>query len=274
MTTGLQTRDSTPATAIEQALIGGDLSRLTTDERLAYYKKVCESLGLNYLTKPFDYINLNGKLTLYAKRDATDQLRSIKGVSVEIVERQQSGDLCVVRARATMPDGRSDESLGAVSLSNLKGEALANAYMKCETKAKRRVTLSICGLGWLDETETDSIADARHERPAIQAPRRQHQAHDPRDPDDPIPGQAVNRVTGEITLPEQQAIDSGHADTVLISDAQRKRFWAIAKGVGWSDEEIKHWLFVNYNIASTKDIRRNQYDEMCSAIGNGTEATS
>jgi hypothetical protein len=29
--------------------------------------------------------------------------------------------------------------------------------MKCETKAKRRVTLSICGLGMLDETEVDSL---------------------------------------------------------------------------------------------------------------------
>src|SRR6185312_3719783 len=33
--------------------------------------------------------------------------------------------------------------------------------MKAETKAKRRVTLSICGLGMLDETEVDSIPDAR-----------------------------------------------------------------------------------------------------------------
>jgi len=29
------------------------------------------------------------------------------------------------------------------------------------TKAKRRVTLSLCGLGWLDETEVDTITDAR-----------------------------------------------------------------------------------------------------------------
>src|SRR5690606_27349041 len=28
------------------------------------------------------------------------------------------------------------------------------------TKAKRRVTLSICGLGWLDETEVSTVADA------------------------------------------------------------------------------------------------------------------
>ena len=32
--------------------------------------------------------------------------------------------------------------------------------MKAETKAKRRVTLSIAGLGWLDESETSSIKSA------------------------------------------------------------------------------------------------------------------
>jgi hypothetical protein len=37
------------------------------------------------------------------------------------------------------PQGPQDESTGAVPLGNLRGDALANAYMKCETKAKRRV---------------------------------------------------------------------------------------------------------------------------------------
>ncbi len=37
------------------------------------------------------------------------------------------------------------------------------------TKAKRRVTLSICGLGWLDETEVESIP-ASAKRPAPPAP--------------------------------------------------------------------------------------------------------
>jgi hypothetical protein len=33
----------------------------------------------------------------------------------------------------------------------------ANTILKAITKAKRRVTLSICGLGWLDETEVEDI---------------------------------------------------------------------------------------------------------------------
>lgn len=37
---------------------------------------------------------------------------------------------------------------------------MANALMKAETKAKRRVTLSICGLGLLDESEIDTMKGA------------------------------------------------------------------------------------------------------------------
>lgn len=151
----------TSAALIEQVLIKGDLSKLTEAQRVEYYRGVCNSTGLNPLTKPFEYITLNGKLTLYARRDATDQLRKKYNVSIKITAREQIGDVYVVTAQATMPDGRCDESTGAVTIKGLAGDALANAYLKCETKAKRRVTLSICGLGLLDETEVETIAEAR-----------------------------------------------------------------------------------------------------------------
>lgn len=148
------------ASLLEQVLLKGDLAGLAPAERVAYYRRVCESLGLNPLTRPFDYIILNGKLTLYAKRDAADQLRKRDGISIQIVSREQVGDLYIVTARATTTTGRTDESIGAVNLAGLRGEALANATMKAETKAKRRVTLSIAGLGWLDESEAGSTPDA------------------------------------------------------------------------------------------------------------------
>jgi hypothetical protein len=169
---------------IENVVVGGDLSKLTSAERVSYYRQVCGSLGLNPYTKPFDYIDLDGKLTLYAKRDATDQLRKVHGVSVNIVSRERLDGLYVVTARATTSDGRTDEAVGAVAIEKeggewktsqsgkryfagngeyvpLRGDALANAIMKAETKSKRRATLSIVGLGWLDETETDTIPNAR-----------------------------------------------------------------------------------------------------------------
>lgn len=148
------------AERIEQVLVGGDLSKLSADERLGYYRMVCESIGLNPLTKPFEFITLNGKLTLYARKDATDQLRNIHQTSVVIIAREVVEGCYVVTAQAKLPSGRTDESIGAVPIENLKGEAKCNAMMKAETKAKRRVTLSISGLGMLDETEIETIPGA------------------------------------------------------------------------------------------------------------------
>lgn len=149
--------------AIEKVLIQGDLSQLSEGDRVAYYSRVCESLGLNPLTQPFAYIKLQGRLTLYAKREATEQLRKLHSVSVTIVSRELVDDIYVVTARATLPDGRCDESIGAVFLGQTPGEARANLIMKSETKAKRRVTLSLCGLAILDETEVETIPGATSE---------------------------------------------------------------------------------------------------------------
>jgi hypothetical protein len=151
---------STPAVPpeiLEQVLIGGDLSRLTEAQRLAYYRAVCQSLGLNPLTKPFEYLTLNGKLRLYALRDCADQLRRLHGIIIHITNRERLQDIYIVTARAKDRAGREDESTGTVALGALKGDALANALMKAETKAKRRVTLSLAGLGWLDETELETL---------------------------------------------------------------------------------------------------------------------
>jgi hypothetical protein len=156
---------------LRQVLADGDLAALNSEQRYAYYQSVCESVGLNPLTRPLEYIELNGKLTLYAKRDATDQLRHKYQVSIAIVDRTTQEDVYIVRARASMPDGRTDESLGAVSLAGLEGEALANALMKAETKAKRRVALSICGLGLLDETEVATISGGPCGTPGQAPPR-------------------------------------------------------------------------------------------------------
>lgn len=145
---------------IEQVLIQGNLQSLSTDEKLFYYKKVCDSIGLNHLTKPFEYIQLNGKLVLYATRACTDQLRKIHRISVRIKERQTLEGVYIVIAEATDSSGRVDESIGVVPIIGLKGDSLGNALMKAETKAKRRATLSICGLGILDESEIEGAVNA------------------------------------------------------------------------------------------------------------------
>jgi len=73
-----------------------------------------------------------------------------------------------------------------------KAKEVANAIMKAITKAKRRVTLSICGLGMLDETEVESLPGRAIEaRDAGYAPADPTQA--PIEPNPYAPGSyAVN----------------------------------------------------------------------------------
>jgi hypothetical protein len=160
--------DHSSGTLIEAVVIKGDLSKLTPEERANYYGAVCRSVGLNPLTQPFAYITLNGKLTLYALRNCTDQLRTIHGVSVADMTEGERDGVYIVTCKVSNRDGRTDMAKGAVNIAALKGEALANAIMKAETKAKRRATLSICGLGFLDETEIEDIpAVAKRENPHV-----------------------------------------------------------------------------------------------------------
>lgn len=164
-----------PPDVVEKVVLGGDLSELNAAQRAEYYSAVCRSLGLNPLTKPFEYLTLNGKLRLYALRDCADQLRRLHGISIYIANRERLSDIYVVTARARDRQGREDESTGAVPLGNLRGDALANALMKAETKAKRRVTLSIAGLGWLDETEVETIPQSP--RGAVPAEEARGEVH-------------------------------------------------------------------------------------------------
>jgi len=145
---------------VERVMLEGDLSNLSVPQRIEYYTKVCDSMKLNALTKPFDYLRLNGKLVLYANKNAAEQIRRNLKMSITLPEKKIENGVYIVTARAEA-DGRCDESTGAVNVDGLKGDALANAIMKTETKAKRRATLSFAGLGMLDETEVESIPGAQ-----------------------------------------------------------------------------------------------------------------
>lgn len=142
---------------LESLVNKGDISGLNPQQKTAYYTQLCQRVGLDPATTPFLPLKLNGKEILYATKGAAEQLRSVHRISLTIVGRERIEDVYQVTARAAWPDGRVDESVGAVTIAGLKGDALANALMKAETKAKRRVTLSIVGLGMLDESELETI---------------------------------------------------------------------------------------------------------------------
>lgn len=165
--------------AIEQALMCGDLQEMSPEVRVAYYLGMCQSAGLNPMTRPFIAIKGDdGKIILYPDKGCGEQLRKINRVSTKTLSRERTPDgLYIVTVLASTPDGREEESQGIVPIWKAKGdwrtneksgkryfqeatdaqgnpvmvplngEALANALMRAETKAKRRATLALCGLG-------------------------------------------------------------------------------------------------------------------------------
>jgi hypothetical protein len=149
------------AETMQAVVLHGDLSKLSPLQKVEYYTSFCSRVGLDPATQPFKILKLNGKEILYCDRGGTAQLNKQHKVSHLIVERKKEDDIYSVIARASTPDGRQTESIGAVSIAGLKGEALANAMMKAETKAKRRATLDLMGLGMLDESEIETIPAAQ-----------------------------------------------------------------------------------------------------------------
>lgn len=153
--------EQTPATLDDQALLrlvtDGDCARLSPAQQLAYYRARCQAAGLDERTAPFQLIRLNGKLVLYALKSATDQLAAQHGIVCEVLDQRTEDGIRVVTVRARAKDGRQTDDLGAVPIAGLKGEAAANAMMKCLTKAKRRAILSLCGLGMIDESELETV---------------------------------------------------------------------------------------------------------------------
>lgn len=158
----------TMALVAESVVVKGDISAMEPGDKARYYIQTCQSLGLNPATQPLAPLKLNGKEILYPTRGATDQLAAIHRLHREIIDGPKVIDIngakvgyCV--ARATHPNGRTETAIATVPFADP-----AMLYMKLETKAKRRVTLSILGLGWLDETEVESIpAGAKSPAPPI-----------------------------------------------------------------------------------------------------------
>lgn len=162
---------------LESIVKTGDMRGLTWPQQWSYYLAVCNQFGLDPTTRPFDIITemKDGKIekvSLYGNKECATQIRQRKRIDIYDLKTEIVGDQYIVTAYARDADGRVDTDLGAVPISGRDGRMftgtfLSNAILKSVTKAKRRVTLSIAGLGaFLDVTEA-------HYSPAVQTYRVQ-----------------------------------------------------------------------------------------------------
>jgi hypothetical protein len=151
------------AGALAEILATGNLEPLTNVQRVSHYLDVCRSLGLNPLSRPFDWLMLDDRLVLYPNKSCAEQLRRLHQISVRITRKEPVGELFVVEVEGATPSGRVDQASKYVPLTEwdrragayrrLTGQKLANAYAKAETGAKRRLVLSMVGLAGLPDVE-------------------------------------------------------------------------------------------------------------------------
>lgn len=138
-----------------------DPRAMTADERAGYVATLCKALHLNPLTRPAQFINLSGREVLYLTRTATDQLAAMHNLNRKTIDGPRVVDVCGTKVglctvEVSLPSGRSE-----TATATLPAADFVNLYMKLETKAKRRGTLSILGLGVLGEDEIETIPDAK-----------------------------------------------------------------------------------------------------------------
>jgi hypothetical protein len=259
---------------IESLVIRGDLSGLGPADRAKFYVAMCEGLGLNPHAQPFAFLRLNGKEVLYATRGATDQLAAIHKLNREIIDGPKVIDLAGTKlvyavCRATHPNGRIETATATVPLVDP-----VNVLMKAETKAKRRATLSILGLGVLDEMELETIpanvqepgggvdlaraSAAREEEPITVAPAAEAQVEPPPAETPPALEGFYTRI-GEIELPgEAVAVWMKHrTELAALPAPEREAAW---KALCKRTEEVgkmknaKVWL---KKAIAEEDARRN-----------------
>lgn len=216
-TTAVATRADAPdPSPLYRALAENNLAGLTEEQRIGYLRQICLDMGLNPLTMPISFYATKdraGRVTLkpYVRKDGTEQFRKLYSVSIQITDRHLGpDDVYTVTARATLPSGRHDEDTGAVSLKGLDPDSRANAVKKAITQAKRRVTLSIIGLGFLDESEIEDVAGAV----TVQAPTPAQQQLPP--PAPAANGQAPARSTKLAMTSDQMAEISGLVDGMKL----------------------------------------------------------
>lgn len=234
----------TQSRVIESLVLRGDLSGLAPQDRARFYVQMCEGLGLNPSAQPFAFLRLNGKEVLYATRGATDQLAAIHRINREIVDGPKVIDLAGTKlvyavCRASHPNGRVETATATVPLVDPM-----NVLMKAETKAKRRATLSILGLGLLDEMELETIpANVQEPGGGVDFSQLSSQPADPVAQEEPPAGAEVASEPSpaevpaqlgefyariqEIELPgESVAVWMKHrADLAPLSGADREAAW-------------------------------------------------
>ena len=140
----------------------GDLSSLTKEELRVLYHSLCQQLGLDPELLPFYVIQTSdGKRRLYLNKGGAEALRKVHNITTNVLSSgfDPTGSFYQIVVEAVLPNGRKEQGIAVADLRGKKGVEAENAVLFAETKAKRRTTISLLGIGsiLMDESEALSI---------------------------------------------------------------------------------------------------------------------
>lgn len=173
--------------------------------------------------------------------DACREPLSLNGLAImQLTEREPSGEVAV---ETVLTHSSGEWMSSRVTMKALKDDP--QGIGSCISYARRYALAAMVGVYQEDDdANAASQAGAKKEtaRPSQDAPR---------------------------AVEPPAARESAPPDGAVISEAQGKRFYAIAKGAGWKDDEIKAALKATIGADSTKTILRTRYDAACELMKNG-----
>ena len=250
--------ESIDIAVVEKVITGGDLGQLTPEQRVRYYIQTCESLKLNWRTKPFDVVALRGQgaKTLYPNKGCAEQLAQVHNISVDLLEATTEQGVRIQKAKACLTNGRCVTKTGAVPVDGLRGDAYANAVMKCETKAHRRAVLALVGLNMPDESELESIPGSQRFTMDVEsgeiAPQGKRPEPSPRPATAPTARPAAPPVTAEVVDGETgEIVDRGYDPSGATQAELKGEIQRWMGELGWTPDNVSaHAKAKGFNLRS------------------------
>jgi hypothetical protein len=126
-------------------LATGNVNLTRADEQQACAEALVQQLGLRMSSMPIKFLKTrNGEIQPYLTASGAADIMISTGASVTDVQMTTVHGCAICRSTILTRDNRTGVATGAVALDGLRGEALANAFMKAETKSVRRNVLRTC----------------------------------------------------------------------------------------------------------------------------------
>ncbi len=236
MSNKIQTQQNLSAEVVQRLLFSGDLRALTPEQKMQYHAILCNRLKLDPTGTPFEIIKMKNREVLYLTVAGVQQLIMNHNISLEYRDEKLSDGLLRVFYRARMGE-RFVDSSGAVSIKGMSGDDLADAYLRCESKAVRRSVLNLIGMGSMDESEPVETSPAQ---PPQSEEKKSKYETSPR----AVHGEAARKSLGEV---EKRKFPFGwNKGKTLREVFVEKSETEIANAIKWADENNSYFEWAQH----------------------------